>query len=131
MQEDFHISKRQIIPVNFLVVRVKSKRDRLWEIERDDIVLEAAPGGSNTETRELTRTLWLTPDHLKSDVHYIIVPNTEIEGNPNFGKKEEERPFYVRVFSSDPVDLVQLPMTVETTFQNKWGPQSSGGRLGN
>ena len=54
MQEDFNISKRPIIPVNFLVVRVKSKRDRLWEINKDDIVLEAAPGGSSTEQRELT-----------------------------------------------------------------------------
>lgn len=106
MQEDFNISKRPIIPVNFLVVRVKSKRDRLWEIERDDIVLEAAPGGSQTEVRELTRTLWLTPQHDKKDVHYIIVPNTEVEGNPQFGKKEEERPFFLRCFASDPVDLV-------------------------
>ena len=54
MQEDFNISKRPIIPVNFLVVRVKSKRDRLWEINKDDIVLEAAPGGSSTDQRELT-----------------------------------------------------------------------------
>jgi hypothetical protein len=43
MQEDSKISKRPIIPVNYLVVRVKSKRDRLWEIERDDVILEAAP----------------------------------------------------------------------------------------
>ena len=54
MQEDFNISKRPIIPVNFLVVRVKSKRDRLWEINKDDIVLEAAHGGSSTDQRELT-----------------------------------------------------------------------------
>ena len=54
MQEDFNISKRPIIPVNFLVVRVKSKRDRLWEINKDDIVLEAAPGGSSNDQRELT-----------------------------------------------------------------------------
>lgn len=127
MQEDFNISKRPIIPVNFLVVRVKSKRDRLWEIEREDIVLEAAPGGSSVELRELTRTLWLTPTHDKKDVHYIIVPNTELEGK----QKEEERPFYMRVFASDPLDLVQLPMTVETLFQNKWAPNTSGGKLGN
>jgi len=61
MQEDFNISKRPIIPVNYLVVRVKSRRDRLWNIEKEDIVLEAAPGGSSVELRELTRTLWLLP----------------------------------------------------------------------
>jgi hypothetical protein len=102
MQEDFNISKRPIIPVNFLVVRVKSRRDRLWEIERDDIVLEAAPNGSSVERRELTRTLWLTPQHDKKDVHYIIVPNTELEGK----QKEEERPFYLRVFASESIELV-------------------------
>lgn len=42
MQEDEKISKKPYIPVNFLVVRVKSKRDRLWEIDPKDIVLEAA-----------------------------------------------------------------------------------------
>lgn len=42
MQEDEKISNRPYIPVNFLVVRVKSKRDRLWEINPEDIVLEAA-----------------------------------------------------------------------------------------
>ena len=44
MQEDEKVSKRPYIPVNFLVVRVKSKRDRLWEINKSDIVLEASEG---------------------------------------------------------------------------------------
>jgi len=49
MQEDFNISKRPIIPVNFLVVRVKSRRDRLWEVVKDDVVLDAARGGSSVD----------------------------------------------------------------------------------
>jgi hypothetical protein len=44
MQEDERISKRPYIPVNFIVVRVKSRRERLWEVDREDIVLEAAEG---------------------------------------------------------------------------------------
>ena len=44
MQEDEKISKRPYIPVNFMVVRVKSKRERLWEVDKDDVVLEAAEG---------------------------------------------------------------------------------------
>lgn len=44
MQEDEKISKRPYIPVNFLVVRTKSKRDRLWEVDKDDIVMEAGVG---------------------------------------------------------------------------------------
>ena len=42
MQEDEKISKRPYM--NFLVVRVKSKRDRLWEINKSDILLEASEG---------------------------------------------------------------------------------------
>lgn len=44
MQEDEKVSKRPYIPVNFLIVRVKSKRDRLWEVNKSDIVMEAAQG---------------------------------------------------------------------------------------
>lgn len=66
--------------MNYLVLRVKSKRDRLYEINEEDIILEAAPGGSTTDIRELTRTLYLSPQHDKKDVHYIIVPNTEMNG---------------------------------------------------
>jgi len=44
MQEDIALTGKQYIPVNFLVVRVKSKRDRLWEVDKDDIVYEAASG---------------------------------------------------------------------------------------
>jgi calpain len=103
MQEDEKISKRGYIPVNFLVVRVKSKRDRLWEINKSDIVLEAAADGkSRFGQREITQTLTLLPEHEKKPVHYMIIPNTEQSQN----KKEEERPFFLRVFSSDPVDFV-------------------------
>jgi hypothetical protein len=116
MQEDEKISKRPYIPVNSMVVRVKSKRDRLWEVDRDDIVLQAAEGGQRFEQREITRTIWLTPQHDKKNVHYIIVPNTEIEN-----KKEEERPFFLRIFASEQIDVVQLPYTIEQQFQGKWG----------
>lgn len=101
MQEDFKVCGRPIVPVNFLVVRVKSKWNRLWEVAREDVVLEAAPGGSPANKRELTRTLWLSPTHEKKNVHYIVVPNTELEGRG----KEEERPFHLRVFASEHLDF--------------------------
>jgi hypothetical protein len=52
--------------------------------------------------REITKTMWLLPTHEKKNIHYIIVPNTEIENN----RKEEERPFFLRIFSSETVELV-------------------------
>ncbi len=49
MQEDEKISKRPYITVNFMIVSVKSKRDRLWEVNKEDIVLQAAEGGQRFE----------------------------------------------------------------------------------
>lgn len=77
MQEDEKISKRPYIPVNFLVVRIKSKRDRLWEINQSDIVLEAATGAQRFGQREITKNCTLLPEHDKKPVHYMIIPNTE------------------------------------------------------
>ena len=124
MQEDEKISKREYIPINFLVVRVKSKKDRLWEINKDDIVLDALSGFENKGSREITRNCTLTPEHDKKPCHYMIVPNTEVTAN----KKEEERPFYLRMFSSEPMQLVQLQNTIEQQFQGKWSATTAGGK---
>jgi len=123
MQEDEKIAKKPYIPVNFLVVRVKSKRDRLWELDKDDIVVEASDDGQRFAQREIAKTIWLHPQHEKKNVHYIIVPNTETEN-----KKEEERPFFLRVFASEQVELVQLPQPYEQQFQGKWDKNTAGGR---
>jgi len=105
MQEDFWISSKPYIPVNFLVVRVKSKRDRLWEVDRDDIEFEAATGIQRFMQREVTATLTLSPTYNGKPVHYIIVPN--IEAEPYSSK--DDRPFFLRVFASEQIDLVELP----------------------
>ena len=52
MQEDFALSSKPYIPVNFLVVRVKSN-ERLWEVDRDDIEFEAAKGIQRFKQREI------------------------------------------------------------------------------
>ena len=107
MQEDEKISKKPYIPVNFLVVRVYSKRQRLWEVDKDDVVVEAAKGVQRFGQREAEVTWWLQPIYEKKHVHYIIVPNTEVDS-----KKDEERPFVLRIFTSEKVDLVELPKTI-------------------
>jgi hypothetical protein len=56
MQEDEKISKKPYTPVNFLVVRVKSKRQRLWEVDKDDIIVEAAKGLQRFGQREICMT---------------------------------------------------------------------------
>jgi hypothetical protein len=56
-------------------------------------------------------------------VHYIIVPNTLGE------KKEDQRPFFLRIFASEPVELAQLPQNIEQSFTGKWNAEDKGGRL--
>jgi len=124
MQEDCALSKKPYIPVNFLVVRVKSKRDRLWEVDRDDIELEAAKGIQRFKQREITCTLWLTPTYNNKPVHYIIVPNIEAEPV----RQSDERPFFLRVFASDPIELVELPRTIEQQFKSKWDKNTAGAK---
>lgn len=78
MQEDKKISEKDYYSINFLVVRIKSKKDRLWEINPNDIVLQAIESGTNAVgQREITRTCILTPEYEKKPVHYMIIPNTE------------------------------------------------------
>ena len=54
----------------------------------------------------------------------MIIPNTEDCQD----KKEMERPFFLRVFSSEPMELVQMPDTIEQQFKNKWSQSTAGGR---
>ena len=59
--------------------------------------------------REITSTVWLEPTHNKKNVHYIIVPNIENE----HVKEKDERPFFLRVFASEQIELTELPRTIE------------------
>jgi hypothetical protein len=45
MQEDNRISSKPYASVNFLVARSKTKKDRLWELNKSDIVMEAVENG--------------------------------------------------------------------------------------
>jgi hypothetical protein len=123
MQEDEKISNKPYIPVNFMVVRVKSKRQRLWEVDKDDVVIEAASGMQRFAQREICVNCWLSPTYDKKPVHYIIVPNTEVDS-----KKDEERPFFLRIFTSEKSELLELPKTIEQNFLGKWSASTAGGK---
>lgn len=64
------------------------------------------------------------PDFEKKPVHYMIIPNTEAAQS----KSEDIRPFFLRVFSSEVIDLVQLPNTIEQQFKGNWDKNCAGGR---
>ena len=52
------------------------------------------------------------------------MPN--IEADPV--KQSDERPFFLRVFASEAVDLVELPRTIEQSFSSKWDKMTAGGK---
>lgn len=52
------------------------------------------------------------------------MPN--IENEPV--KASEERPFFLRVFTSEHTDLVELPRTIEQKFECTWGVMTAGGK---
>jgi len=122
MQEDVKITNKPYTQVNFLVARTKSKRDRLWELKKTDIVMEAAPNGQQIAKREITWTGSFYPSFHKNNVNYIIIPNT-LET-----KKDDERKFFLWIFSSEPLDLVELPKTTEQSFPGKWTKETCGGK---
>ena len=51
----------------------------------------------------------MLPEHDKKPVHYMIVPNMESAKI----SKEDERPFFLRIFASDPIELIQMQQTIE------------------
>ena len=57
-------------------------------------------------------------------MHYIIVPNIEAEPV----RQNDERPFFLRVFASEQIDLVELPRTIEQSFMSKWDKNTAGAK---
>lgn len=108
MQEDVKITNRPYTQVNFLVAWTKSKWDRLWEMKHQDIVMEAISSSDKIVAKwEITKMGNFNPIHDKNNVHYIIIPNT-FEN-----KKDDEWKFFLRIFASEHIDLIELPKTIE------------------
>ena len=55
----------------------------------------------------------------------MIVPNVIFTTEP---KKEEKRSFFLRVFSSDPIEISETSDTLECSMEGTWGDNSSGGK---
>ena len=100
MQEDEKLCKSNYIKCNFMVIASKSRKNRIWERpSNNDIVAEAHHKVENlNQMREITHLVTLKKFEQKSFGYYIIIPNTITEN-----KREENRPFWLRLFSSEKV----------------------------
>lgn len=56
--------------------------------------------------------------------YYVIIPNMIGEDK----KKDAKRTFYLRIFSSDPVEVSEMPETIETVEEGNWTPECAGGK---
>ena len=45
----------------------------------------------------------------------MIIPNTMTES-----RKDEQRPFWLRLFSSEPVEVYEMPNTLEQIIDDSW-----------
>mmetsp|Transcript_7872 Transcript_7872/g.15225 ORF Transcript_7872/g.15225 Transcript_7872/m.15225 type:complete len:1014 (-) Transcript_7872:50-3091(-) len=132
MQADEKLTKKPYFPVNFLILKTKDKKNRIWEKDRTDVILEAATGLQRLAQREITKEIFLEPAEGRKVGHFVIIPNLEIEGRKLEAEaakgKKVNRPFWLRIFSQNPIDVVELSETLESTVSGEWTEQTGGGR---
>ena len=54
--------------------------------------------------------------------NFIVIPNTEADN-----KKDENRPFWLRIFASEYIDVEELPESMEVSMRGTWGEDNAGG----
>ena len=127
MLEDEKISKVPYIPCNFMVISTKSRTERIWERpDEADIIVQSNAKGLVEDKREITEVLTLKRQEGKNYGIYMIIPN--IVDIKEGVKKDDKRIFYMRLFASESIDIVEMPETLETTVDGQWTDNSAGGR---
>eukprot|EP00743_Colponemidia_sp_Colp-15_P002164 GILK01002349.1.p1 GENE.GILK01002349.1~~GILK01002349.1.p1 ORF type:complete len:1020 (-),score=203.00 GILK01002349.1:103-3162(-) len=124
MQEDSKMSGISYLPVNFTILKVKDRKSRVWEKEKEDVVCEGSDlSYQRLPQREITRTVTLDPISATKPAHYVIIPNVETERLVTDGRN-----FILRIFSSNPVEPEEICSTYEVSFQGQWTPATAGGK---
>ena len=125
MQEDYTLTGHKYVPVNLMIAVNKDPRNRLWERpDEEDIILETVKTIPRNSKREIGQMVTLKKAEDKKYGYFIIVPNNETEN-----KKEEQRPFWIRLFASEHIDVMEIPETVEKVMEGAWTDITAGGRL--
>jgi hypothetical protein len=114
MQADAKISKMAYAPCSFYVFKTKAKHDRLWEPIKEDVVdCPHEEGEDVLPQREVMKQLKIEMEEKKKEQNYIIVPHI-------VDKDLDGRPFWLRIFSSDPIEVCLLPETIELEERGMW-----------
>ncbi len=114
MQAEEKISNIRYESCSFYLFKAKNKYDRLWEPIKEDVVDSPyAEGEEVFPQREVLKKLKLELEEKKKEQNYVIVPHML---DPTRG----DRPFWIRIFSSDPIEVCLLPETLEVEEKGMW-----------
>lgn len=114
MQADCKIAKLPYAPCSFFLFKTKNKFDRLWEPIKEDLVDSPHEEGEEVlPDREVMKQMKLDLEEKKKEQSYIVVPHIV---DPTVG----DRPFWLRIFSSDPIEVCMLPETIEIEERGTW-----------
>lgn len=73
--------------------------------------------------REITQQANLVRFEGKKHGSYIIIPNNETDN-----KKEEQRPFWIRIFASKDIEVSEVLETKDKVMDGAWNDDTAGGR---
>jgi len=125
MQEDQRSESgtNNYIKCNFIVVQSRQKKSRIWVKPEDKNICCVALKDPNAKPkREITQTLIVNCFEGKNFGNFIVIPNTEADN-----KKDENRPFWLRIFASEYIDVEELPESMEVSMKGIWGEDNAGG----
>jgi hypothetical protein len=92
----------------------QNKYDRLWEPLKEDLVDSPQLDSEDVlPKRETLKKLKLDLEEKKKEQSYIVVPHML---DPSAG----DRPFWIRLFASDPIDVALLPETLKAEERGAW-----------
>ena len=131
MQADQKLSGLPYMPCNFLVIKTNDKKNRIWEKDKDDIIVSAAEGIQRIGQREISKDIVLEVPEGKKEAHFIIVPNLEVEGKKleqETSKKNKGRQFWLRIFAQNSIQVTELSETFEIIEKGEWNDTTAGGR---
>lgn len=130
MQADVSLTNKPYLPCNFVLLRIKDRRNRVWERKNEDVVFEAIEGDQQfTPQREIAIQRVLEPPEGKKVAYFILVPYLMVDSEAE-GKraKKSARPFWLRIFAQNQVEVVELAETLEVTEKGEWNETTAGGR---
>lgn len=131
MQADQKLTGLQYMACNFLVIQTVDKKNRIWEKDNNEIIASAAEGLQKVAQREITKDIILELPEGKKEAHFIIIPNLEAEGKKlesETQKKNKGRQFWLRIFSQNPIQVLELSETFEEFDKSEWNETTAGGR---